>query len=286
MIRWTLPHIGQAAGRGLSDPGDATGADVTISEQAEGYLCGVQRGLGVKGEPSPGHPREGSVFPRLPVLRAVRTGLTVVGIVIAVVGAAVFLTIVLDPPTTLHTTITPEKVYGPAEPTNVSVNNMAIYFPASPRASLFLIWSSNGSIDASFYAGSACTFYNGSTGQCTGNASASWSGASSGTWNTTAGHPLACPCYLTLRNNEHAYPISVEALLLETYQQRVPALDTFSYVSVLFGSILLLGIGCLATFFGLFLPSGVFRRTVPDGLDDEPEDIDAWQDAGRPPGAT
>ena len=211
-----------------------------------------------------------------------RTGLAVIGIVIAVVGAAVFLTIVLYPPTTLHTTIAPQKLYGPAEP-NGSTNNQAIIFPVSPRASLFVIWSSNGSLDASFYVASGCTFYNGSTGQCTGNASATWRGASSGTWNTSVGHPATCPCYLTLRN-PHSYPISVETILLETYQQRVPALDTFSYVSVLFGSILLLGIGCLATFFGLFLPSGVFRRRVPEELEEDLSEFDDWDDTEPPPG--
>ena len=225
---------------------------------------------------------ERSVFPREPILDGVRTGLAVVGIVIAVVGAAVFLTIVLYPPTTLHTTIVPQKLYGPAEP-NGSTNNQAIIFPLSPSASLFVIWSSNGSIDASFYVASACTFYNGSTGQCTGNASAQWNGASSGTWNSSAGHPEACPCYLTLRN-PHSYAISVETILLETYQQRVPALDTFSYASVLFGSILLLGIGCLATFFGLFLPSGIFRRDETEVTEEELSDLDEWDDTEPPPG--
>ena len=206
----------------------------------------------------------------------VRTGLLVIGTAIAVVGAALFLTVVLAPPTTTQTATNVESQTPWASGTG-SAGGQPAYFTFSVPGQLKLIWASyNGSsLDAAFYASGTCALYQ--NGSCNGPPTYFWSHQNSGVYlsNTTE----SCPCYLVL-TNQHPTRITALAVLFETYQAVGPALSTFSYAAVLSGTTLLLGIGGLAAFFGLFLRRGIYRSGGETGIPEIDEIDDDEEDPG------
>ncbi|MEM0128625.1 MAG: hypothetical protein QXG65_00440 [Thermoplasmata archaeon] len=202
-----------------------------------------------------------------------RTGLVIVGMAIALVGAAIFLTIVLAPPTAVHTTTTFQTQEPWADGNNSTTGDPA-FFPGSGTGSLKLVWATFGGavINASFYDVKDCPLY--INGSCRGPPTYTWTGLPGGLFVSNTS--LACPCYLIL-TNPTPHRVTVLAVLLETYQAPSPALGTLAYIAVISGSLILLSIGALSTFFGLFLRSSIYdphaRTGIPeiDEIEDEPD---------------
>jgi hypothetical protein len=116
-------------------------------------------------------------------------------------------------------------------------------------------------LDVGLYAGEPCR---GAGSVCpTGPPFASWT-ARSGQWNAKGS--LTFPWVLEIRNPNQTSS-SLNGALLESW----PATSTFNFgwgvIVSLAGAVILLGIGGVAVFLGLFLRPGVYGR--PDAGDDE-----------------
>lgn len=276
-MRCALPQSGQPIPLGPAGPPEVGGTSaVTLLSNTGGYLWKVQR-------PGPKDrcPLGQSVFGERVPVADVRTGLLVVGTAIAVVGAALFLTVVLAPPTTTQTA-TNVQSQTPWATGSGSAGGQPAYFTFPVPGALKLIWASyNGSsLDAAFYASGTCALYQ--NGSCNGPPTYAWTDQNSGVYVSNATE--SCPCYLVL-TNQHPTTITALAVLFETYQAVTPALSTFSYAAVLSGATLLLGIGGLAAFFGLFLRRGVYRSAGATGIPEIDEIEDEEEDSDPPVGS-
>ena len=188
-----------------------------------------------------------------------RTGLVIVGLVIVVVGAALFLTVVLYPPMQIVSTISTTPFVASAAPQGSSSGHPGV-IPDLPRGPVVLVWVANASLGFQFYDAVGChVFVNNS---CIGSPVYSWPANSSGFYAIPGG--LTCPCY-AIPTNPHPYAVGINGYLAVTHSSLVPSLSTWSYAAVIFGALILLIIGGLALFLGLFLRGHVFRRSRPPG---------------------
>ncbi|MGI0068070.1 MAG: hypothetical protein ACREB9_06610, partial [Thermoplasmata archaeon] len=124
-----------------------------------------------------------------------RSGLVIAGLVIAIVGAAVFVTLVVYPPTTQSTSLNYVTQHGVA-PGNGAAGGTTPTFPSSTPAALFLTWSGNSSINAAFYDAAGCPFFNATSGTCPGGIPLiTWIGTAAATYGNSS-TSVRCPCYL------------------------------------------------------------------------------------------
>ena len=208
-----------------------------------------------------------------------RTGLVVVGLVILAVGAAVFLTIVLAPPTHSVANVTSSNFLAAAAP-NGSTGSHAGILPSEPQGSVVLFWIANASVGLRFYDSVGCHVFINQT--CRGTPIVTWPQNSSGLYTSTQG--VVCPCY-AIPSNPHSYEVGINGYLVVNYETVVPSLTEWSYGAVFFGSLILLVIGGLSLFLGLVLRGHVFRRPPPgdgDLLDGPEDDLEEDLD-GSPP---
>lgn len=190
-----------------------------------------------------------------------RTGLVIIGLVIVSVGAAVFLTVVLYPPMHTVSSITSSNFLAAAAP-NGGPGSRAGVLPNEPQGSVVLFWIANASVGLSFYDSIGChTFVNQT---CRGTPIITWPQNSSGLYISP--NSLACPCY-AIPTNSHSYEVGINGYLVVTYPTTVPSLTEWSYAAVFFGSLILLVIGGLALFLGLFLRGHLFGGDPPSGPD-------------------
>ena len=193
-----------------------------------------------------------------------RTGLVIVGLVIVIVGAAVFITIVLNPPTHTVAQITDSQFTASAAP-NGSTGGHAGEVKDVPQGSYVLSWLSNASVGLSFYDSIGCHVFVNNT--CEGTPIVSWPPTvSTASYANTSS--LTCPCYAIL-TNPHGFVVGVNGHLFVTATTSVWSLTEWSYAAVLFCSLILLLIGGLALFLGLFLRGHVFRSDQPPGPGEE-----------------
>jgi hypothetical protein len=195
----------------------------------------------------------------------VRTGLVIIGLVIVMVGAAVFLTVGLSPPQHTVSTITSSTFRASGAPQGTSDGSRAGIIPSAPQGSYFLFWIANASVGLSFYDSVGCHVFSNNT--CQGTWTVYWPDTGSqGFYNSTKS--LVCPCY-AIPTNPHDYEVGINGYLFVTSPTTVPSLTWWSYVAVVFGSLILLLIGGLALFLGLFLKGRMFGGTPPPGTGEE-----------------
>jgi hypothetical protein len=201
-----------------------------------------------------------------------RTGLVAVGAAIAMVGASVIVAVVLplDSPS-LARISTAERDGLPPEAS--WSDDFATTTGAS--VSVSFSWVATGLTEVRWYEAAPCQ---GTTGYCVeGGALQNWSGQESGRW-TMAGVPSALYC-VQVSVPGNASPVNFSADFQESYHPSSFPLPELPLLLTLTGGALLVGIGSVAAYLGLFLPAGTY--TDPE-LADLPEDYEDPVDPRNP----
>ena len=208
-----------------------------------------------------------------------RTGLLVAGAAVAVIGAGVLVATLTFSTGPIH------MVFDP-----VSVSSLPGHSHYTPElegsnissASIHLTWASSASLLVAIYPAVPCPD---ATSECAGGvAVASW-WANSGSWS--AGGTLSFPLFLNI-TNPNATSVSFSGSLVETYTTSALSDPTWGLFVPLVGAVVLIAIGGVGIFLGLFLPEGTYATTrAPpryDDLEDDDEDeFEADRDVDEPP---
>ncbi len=216
----------------------------------------------------------------------VRAGLFIAGAAVTIIGAGVLvasLTLATGPSKTLFDPVSVASLpgHGFYTPQLGGVNDSS--------ASTHLAWSASSSVLVSIYPSVTCA---GGKGVCSsGHALESW-WANSGSWSASGN--LAFPLFLNI-TNPNGTPVSFSGSVVESYTTSALANPTWALFLPLIGAVVLIAIGGVGMFLGLFLPVGIYSgsRAPPaefedfeDDPDDEEVDVDeiAPADPPRPPG--
>jgi hypothetical protein len=182
----------------------------------------------------------------------VRKGLAFTGVAVALVGAGVLLVAI-----SLSSGTSGSIVEGVSAPTISGNGNYTHVIPSSPQksAAVIFVWSSTRSVQVTLYVAGACP--NQTVGYVcpAGNPLDHW-WSNTGTWSWTGS--VSEPWLLIVIN-----PNATVAALNGTLVESFPAPNSFSsgvnFFVLLIGSVLLIGIGALSLFLGLFLRGGVYQ---------------------------
>jgi hypothetical protein len=207
----------------------------------------------------------------------VRTGLVVVGLAVALVGAGLTLSAFFEPGAPNQTRVNsfPAPNLQPGEPRTVLV-----WLHNTSSGSLALNWVASSNVNLSLYRAQNCAFMasvNKAEYCPAGAALASWPSASSGHWNTSG--TILFPYLLNLQNLGPK-EANVSAVFDEQWPSASPSVPTWIFLSALAGGIVCLSIGGIAVFLGLFLRSGVYstargeRASAPPPSEDDGEALD------------
>ncbi len=206
-----------------------------------------------------------------------RTGLVIVGVALAVVGAGLTLSAFFQPGAPSLTQVNPLAAPNlqPGLP-----RTMVVWLENTTSGTLELNWVSSSTVNVSVYQATSCGFVNANAhvSYCPqGAALVSWPSNSSGHWNTTGA--ISFPLLLNLQNLG-AKPVTVNAVFDEVWSSTNPGVPTWIFVSTLAGGVVCITLGGVAIFLGLFLRSGLYSPPPSaDGLD--PDDLDPEFDAGE-----
>jgi len=181
----------------------------------------------------------------------VRAGLLVAGVAIAVVGAGLMVSLFFLPAAPTDTRSASDSI---ADLGANSSRSWSISEEVAPTGTLELTWTASGPADVYLSKTSTCPV---GTGICPVSPPVvTWYGNVSGAWSLTA--PVNTSYLLTVTNPAHT-PISFSGTLTETYVVPTAAQAVPAWALILLGGLVLLGIGAIAVFLGLFLPPGVYR---------------------------
>jgi hypothetical protein len=213
----------------------------------------------------------------------VRAGLFVAGTAVAIIGAGVLLA-------TLSFSTGPAVTH--SDPVSVSgLPGHSYYTPElggsnQSTATTHIVWAASGSLLVAVFPAVPCPD---SKSVCaSGTAVASW-WANSGSWSAVG--ELSFPLFLNI-TNPNGTPQSFSGVLVESYTTSALTNPTWGLFIPLIGAIVLIAIGGVGIFLGLFLPEGVYgRRPIRpaefDDLDDdeldEDDDADSAADGPGPP---
>jgi hypothetical protein len=196
-----------------------------------------------------------------------RTGLVAVGAAIAIVGAGVIVAVAfpLGGPD-LARLSTAEK--DGLAPQGTWSDDFATVGGAQVTVSFS--WISTGFAQVRWYEAAPCP---GSTGYCIeGGALQDWSGTESGKWSAS-GAPSAIYC-VQVAAPGNASPLNFTAAFEESYHPSTFPLAELPMILTLTGGSLLVGIGAIATYLGLFLPSGTYTEPEAGTMPEDEADPD------------
>ena len=143
---------------------------------------------------------------------------------------------------------------------------------------LALGWNSSGPASVSLWNAGPCPS---AAALCpAGKPLVNWTGNVTGAWSMQG--KLGSAYLVSVSNFGHA-PISVSASLTETYVVPTVSQEVPAWALILLGGLVLLAIGGVAAFLGLFLEQGVYRPPRPGGLRVEREPADAVGDLSSEP---
>ena len=183
-----------------------------------------------------------------------RTGLVAVGLALAVVGVAVTMSGVLIPASQTTSEARLNVLTVPGLVTN-ETRIAVILMTNTSSGTLDFSWSANHSIAVALYQGTPCS---GVSHYCSlGAALADWPAALSGSWNTTG--LLTFPYLLSMENTEPTNA-TLRGTVAESFSFGTTTLPTWAVISILAGGVLLVVIGAMAVFLGLFLRAGVYSE--------------------------
>lgn len=217
-----------------------------------------------------------------------RAGLFAVGAAIAVIGVGVLLaslTFSGGPTVTQIDTVTVAGLLGH------SFYERELAGVSRSSATTHVVWDSTQSLLVAIYPSVPCPQ---NKGVCPGGqALQSW-WDDAGSWSVSGG--LSFPLFLNL-TNPNGTTVSFSGSLEETYSTGAATNPTWGLWGLflpLIGAIVLVAIGGVGIFLGLFLPRGVYSGPGPveplyDGIDDDEfDDVgeadDLGEDEGPPPG--
>ena len=199
-----------------------------------------------------------------------RLGLLVVGIVIGIVGGGVIASMFFLPGATTETKLGSVTVpeLGPAESQTDLIEGNDV-----GSGTLAIAWTSTSIVSVELYRTVPC---GSPPGVCAvGAAVARWNATESGRWSETG--DLSFPFMFAVQDVGQVM-ITLEGTVVEMYP--FGGLPTWAFLSFIAGGGVLIGIGALAVFFGLFLRGGVYADHPPTEMD-YPDDLDgdeAWAD--------
>jgi len=211
----------------------------------------------------------------------VRKGLAFTGVAVALVGAGVLLVAI-----SLSSGTSGSIVEGVSAPVIAANTNYTHVIPSSPQRSAAVIfaWSSTRSVQVSLYVAGGCP--NQTVGYVCPSGGALkhwWSETGTWSWSGAVTEP-----WLLIVVNPNSTAAALNGTLVESYPAPTSFSSGINLVVLLVGSILLIGIGALALFLGLFLRGGVYQpRPEPVGqpdssiLDHDDLDDDDWE-SGSP----
>lgn len=198
-----------------------------------------------------------------------RTGLLVAGAAVALIGAGVLLASLSLSSGPTSSQFDPVSV--PSIPGHSYYSQQLVGVNQS-SASVTLIWSSSQKLIVAVYPAVACPHI---LGVCpSGTPVATWYD-DSGHWSTSGS--VSFPLFLNL-TNPNATSTAFSAAFTESYSTSSLANPTWNLFLPLIGAVVLIAIGGVAVFLGLFLPKGVYsgsrRRPGPVEDDEEFDDLD------------
>ncbi len=207
---------------------------------------------------------------------AVRVGLVAVGTAFAIVGAGVIASMVLTVVPSTATRI------GDASAEQVDPSTAALMLlPAVPTGdgSAEMVWSASAPTEVWWYEEAPCTPQ---PGWCIeGGPLANWSGAPTTGEFAWQGSVASLYCLYVEDSGDHA--VNVSASFAESYPSASHLLPLVPFVWTMVGGSLLLGVGGMATYLGLFLPGGVYGAPAAATLDPIWNPDDPTQDDRFPP---
>jgi len=181
----------------------------------------------------------------------VRTWLVVVGAAIAVIGGGLFASLFVisgGPQTTTRASFD-----NPNIPAHKSWPEL-IERSTTISATIGLTWSTNVPANVSLTAAGLCS--NSSLGVCPyGPPLFAWTGATSGKASGSTGNATA---FILLVQNPGTNTVDFAGTVSVSYTPVAP-FPTWAWGVIALGGVVLLGMGGIALFLGLFLPSGVYR---------------------------
>jgi hypothetical protein len=184
----------------------------------------------------------------------VRTGLVVLGTIIAVLGAGLILTLVFLSSGSVNTSQVSSQDPSLAPHSNES---WMISGPTPGAGSVGLSWTTSSPANVSLWPVTSCL---GPFGPCrTGPAVLSWSLAVSGQGTVS---PSNASLYILLVSNPGNIALRFSAVFSISFAPTAP-FPAWGWGLIATGGVALLAIGGIALFLGLFLPGGVYRD--PDG---------------------
>ncbi|MGA8537346.1 MAG: hypothetical protein WB789_08145 [Thermoplasmata archaeon] len=210
-----------------------------------------------------------------------RTGLVVIGVALAVVGAGLTLSAFFEPGAPSLTQVNPLAAPNlqPGQP-----RTMLVWLENTSSGTLALNWVSSSDVNVSVYRATSCGFVTSGTHvlYCPdGPALATWPSASSGHWNISG--QISFPLLLNLENLGSKV-VTVNAVFDEVWASTSPSVPTWIFLSTLAGGIACISLGAVAIFLGLFLRGGVYSNAPPgdgpgsDELEFDPDDLDPDND--------
>lgn len=181
----------------------------------------------------------------------VRAGLVAVGAAIAIVGAGIVIAVGLPVETSGHTSHASASAFG----TVVPGAWFAFSMNATPadEASESFAWSANGSVEVQWYAADPGA----ASGPCSVPAPplATWANTSRGEWNGTGAAPAI---YCVWVHDTAGHPLNFTGQFHEEAVDPPLHLPTLLLAWLVIGGSLLAGIGGIAVYLGLFLPTDVY----------------------------
>jgi hypothetical protein len=202
----------------------------------------------------------------------VRTGLVVIGVALAIVGAGLTLSAFFEPGVPSLTQVNPLAAPNlqPDQP-----RTLVVWLENTSSGTLELNWVSSSDVNVSVYRATSCGFVTSNTHvlYCPdGPALATWASNSSGHWNISG--EISFPLLLNL-DNLGQKSVTVNAVFDEVWASTSPPVPTWIFLSALAGGVACISLGAVAIFLGLFLRGGVYssgpRR---DELDPEDPEFD------------
>jgi hypothetical protein len=186
----------------------------------------------------------------------VRPGLVAVGIALVVVGVLVGYVGLSTPGSPISKGLSREFSVPEVLPAHQRIDIVTVV--NSTSANFVLSWTSTAPLNVTLFQGVACSS---ASGFCTsGPPLASWPSNTSGGWlhSGTVVNP-----YLLDVDNHQSSNVSLAGSLAESYPDGTGPAPTSTVVTLLAGGVLLVVIGGLALFLGLFLRSGVYAEPEP-----------------------
>ena len=194
----------------------------------------------------------------------VRTGLVAVGAAIAIVGAGSILAVVLpfDGPDEQQVSTKEADGLAPQAPWSTDFTTVS-----SSQALVTFTWYASGNAEVRWWSAAPCQ---NSEGYCVqGGPLQSWNGSLEGRW-TTSGAPSTLYCVWV--NDNDTVPLNFSGHFQESYRTSIVPLGELGMALTLTGGSMLVGIGAIAVYLGLFLPGGTFGGGEPElGPGDDPE---------------